>query len=176
MKHFLGSDKAVAPAVTLARHDRRNALQMKHYFRSNANITSKPMKEIKAKDGAGVSTISDFDWVLPTSIKQCQESLLMFATVNRSLWPYDHTDIALTKVLNRYDWCAAVQHEGDRVKLIRTVLNRVMEDNTFKAANGEEPMPYEDMERIMKDILIGKSCFGMIVVSYELFFICFFHR
>ena len=103
VKHIIGMDSVVAPSVILARHDRRNTLQMKHFFRSNANISSKPMKEIKSKDGAGVSTISDFDWVLPTNLKQCQDSLLNFATVNRSLWPYDFTDISLSKVFSRYD-------------------------------------------------------------------------
>ena len=31
-----------------------------------------------------------------------------------------------------------------------------MEDNAFRAADGEQPMPYEDIERVMKDILSGK--------------------
>ena len=126
-KHILGMDTAVAPAVVLARHDRKNALQMKHFFRSNANITSKPMKEIKARDAVGISTIADYDWVLPTSIKKCQDCFLVFATVNRSLWPYDLTDIALNRVFNRYDWCVSAQSEADRVKLIRHIFNRVME-------------------------------------------------
>ena len=120
-------DSAAAPAVVLARHDRRNSLQLKHYVRTNANITSKPMKEVRSRDATGISTISDFDWVLPTSVKQCQDAVLTFAMVNRSLWVYDHTDIALTLVINRYDWCVAASSEADRVKLVRAVFNRVME-------------------------------------------------
>ena len=113
VRHVLGMDSAVAPAVVLARHDRKNALQLKHYNRSNANITSKPMKEIKSRDSVGVSTISDYDWVLPNNVRQCQDSILIFAAVNRSLWPYDYTDIALTRVYNRYDWCGAAHSESD---------------------------------------------------------------
>ena len=94
VKHILGLDTAAAPSVTLARHDRKNALQMKHYFRSNANITSKPMKETKARDAVGITTIADYNWVLPTSVKQCQDCILVFAAVNGSLWPYDMTDVA----------------------------------------------------------------------------------
>ena len=154
MKHVLGLDTAVAPAVVVAKHDRRNTLQMKHFMRTNANVTSKPMKEMRAKDGAGISTISDYDWALPTSLKQCQDCLLLFATVNRALWPYDQTDISLNRVFNRYEWCAAAHNDGDRVKLIRAVFNRVMEDNAFRAADGEEPLPYESIEHILKDILI----------------------
>ena len=155
MKHVLGLDTAVAPAVTLARHDRRNTLQMKHYFRNNVNITNKPMKEIKSKEGGGISTISDFDWALPLNIKQCQDCLLQFAAVNRSLWPYDMTDLALTKVYNRYDWCGVARNDSDRVKLIRAVFNRVMETNAFRAADGEDPMSYEAIEQVLKDLLIG---------------------
>ena len=65
VRHILGMDSVVALAVMLARHDRQNALQLKHFHRSNANISSKPMKETKSRDAYGVSTISDFDWVLP---------------------------------------------------------------------------------------------------------------
>ena len=65
VKQFLGMDSAVAPAVILARHDRKNALQLKHFYRSNANITSKPMRETRARDGAGITTLSYFDLVLP---------------------------------------------------------------------------------------------------------------
>ena len=61
------------------------------------------------------------------------------------------------KVYRRYDWCAAAPTEGDRVKLVRAVFNRVMEDNAFRAADGEDPLPCDDIERIMKDILIGKK-------------------
>ena len=69
MKHILGTDSAVAPTTILARHNRANALMMKHFFWSNANITSKPMKEIRSRDSTGIATISDYDWVVPTSIK-----------------------------------------------------------------------------------------------------------
>ena len=157
MKHVLGVDSAVAPAVILARHDRKNTLLMKHYFRSIANIMSKQMKEVNFIDGGGISTISDFDWILPTTVKQCHDTLTNFAAVNRSLWPMDHTDIALTKVFSPYAWCGAASNEGDRVKLIRALFNRVSEDNAFRAADSEPPLSYEEIERTLKDILIGKS-------------------
>ena len=157
VKHALGLDSAVAPAVVLARHDRKNSLQLKHFNRSNANITSKPMREIKSRDSQGVSTISDYDWMLPNNVRQCQDSILNFAAVNRTLWAYDYTDIALTKVLNRYDWCGAAASESDRVKLIRALFNRVMEDNSFRAADNEAPMEYEEIEKLMKETLIGKT-------------------
>ena len=95
--------------------------------------------------------------MLPDSLKQCQDSLLIFAAVNRSLWPYDHTDIAMTRVLNRYNWCGAAGNEKDRVKLVRAMFNRVMEDNAFRAADNEPPLSYEDIEKVMKDILIGNK-------------------
>ena len=126
VKHILGTDIACAPAVVLARHDRRNTLLLKHYNRTNANITSKPMKEMRSRDATGISTISDFDWMLPNRVSQCRDSVLVFATVNRSLWPYD-TDISLTKVYNRYDWCVLAGSEGNRVKLVRAVFNRIIE-------------------------------------------------
>ena len=85
------------------------------------------MKEMRSRDATGISTISDFDWMLPNSVSQCCDSVLVFATVNRSLWPYDTTNISLTKVYNRYDWCVLAGSEGNRVKLVRAVFNRVME-------------------------------------------------
>ena len=81
MKHILGTDSAVAPATVLARHNRANALMMKHYFRSNANITSKPMKEVRSRDSSGIATISDYDWVVPTSVKQCQDTIIKLRKV-----------------------------------------------------------------------------------------------
>ena len=144
VRHVLGVDSICAPAVVLARHDRRNSLEMKHYNRTNCNITSRPMKEVKSRDSQGISTISDYDWVLPTNVKQCQNTLNVFATVNRSLWPYDMTDIALSQVYQRYDWCAAATNESDRVKLIRGVFNRVMQVNckfTWKLINERFSVP-----------------------------------
>ena len=88
-------DCVVAPQVILARHDRKNALQIKHYNRSNANISAKPIREIRSRDSEGVSTIRDFDWSLPTTIKQCQDSVLNFGAINRMLWPLDNTNISM---------------------------------------------------------------------------------
>ena len=110
--------------MIIARHDRTKALQLKHYHRINATISSKPMKEIESRNSEGVSTISDFDWTLPTSVRHCRDAILNFATVNRSLWPFDTTDISLMKVFDRYDWCGAATHEASRVKLIRAIFNR----------------------------------------------------
>ena len=76
--------------------------------------------------------------------------------VNMNLWPYNTTDLSLLKIYGRYDWCASAPTEGDRVKLVRAVFNRIMEDNAFRAADGEDPLSYDEMERIMKDIMIGK--------------------
>ena len=115
------------------------------------------MREIKSQDSEGISTISDYDWALPDSVKQCQDSILIFATVNRALWPYDTTDIALTRVFNRYNWCGGASVEKDRVKLIQAVFNRVSEDNAFRAADGDPPLSYDDIEKVMKDVLIGKD-------------------
>ena len=123
-KHMLGMDCAVAPQVTSARHDRRNALQLKHFIKSNANITSKPIREVKSRDADGVSTISDFDWVLPNSVKQCQDGLINFGAVNHLLWPLDPTNISLTRVFNRFDWCIAAGMDTNRVKMIQSVFNR----------------------------------------------------
>ena len=127
VKHVLGTDTAAAPAVVLARQDRRNTVLMKHFHRTNANITTKPMKEVRSKDAGGKSTIPDFDWVLPTNVKQCKESLTTFAAINRSIWPYDMTDLSLTKVYDKYEWCGSTNNENDCVKLIRALFNRVME-------------------------------------------------
>ena len=123
-KHILGQDCAVAPQIIAARHDRRNALQMKHFIRSNANVTSKPIREVKSKDADGVSTISDFDWILPANVKQCQDGLINYGAVNQMLWPMDHTTISMTRAFNKYDWCIAAGIEANRVKMIQTIFNR----------------------------------------------------
>ena len=157
LKHMLGLDSIVAPSVIATRHDRKNALQLKHYNRSNANVSSKPIKEIRSRDSEGVSTIHDYDWTLPNTIKQCQDSILNFGAVNRSLWPFDHTDIALTKIFNRYDWFVAADSSADRVKLVQLLFNRIMEENAYRAADKEEPLPYEEMEKIAKEMLVDNG-------------------
>ena len=121
--------------VIAARHDRRNSLQLKHFNRSNANITAKPMREIRSRDSDGVSTISDYDWTLPTSLKQVQECLVNFGATNLILWPYDHTHLSLTRLLNRYDWCVTAGTDANRAKLVRALFNRVMETNAYQAAD-----------------------------------------
>ena len=143
--------------MVIARHDRTKALQLKHYHRSNATISSKPMKEIKSRNSDGISTISDFDWTLPTSVRHCRDAILNFATVNRSLWPFDTTDIALMKVFDRYDWCSSANTESNRIKLISSVFNRVMEDNTYRAADKEHFLSYEEIEKILKETLIDNG-------------------
>ena len=38
--------------------------------------------------------------------------------------------------------------------------NCLLQDNAYRAADGEPPLDYEDIEKLMKDILIGKIvCF-----------------
>ena len=75
------------------------------------------------------------------------------------------TDLSLSKVYNCYDWCAAAQNDSDRVKLIQAVFNRVMENNAFRAADGEEPMTYDAIEQVMKDILVGNAITNFSVES-----------
>ena len=61
------------------------------------------------------------------------------------------------KVLNRYYRCIAANSDSNRVKLIRALFNHVMEEKAHWAAELIAPLPYEEMERVLKDILIGNG-------------------
>ena len=61
LKHLLGTDTVVAKNVIMTMHDRRNALQLKHFNRTNSAISSKPMKEIRGRDTFGISIITGDD-------------------------------------------------------------------------------------------------------------------
>ena len=42
----------------------------------------------------------------------------------------------------------------------------LFQDNSYRAADGEPPLTYEDMEKIMKDILIGMDvCLGLFFMN-----------
>ena len=50
--------------------------------------------------------------------------------------------------------------ETNWVKVVRAVFNRTMETNSYKAADNEAPMAYEDQEKVMKEMMVdnGFSC------------------
>ena len=149
---FTGTRNAVTDVTLKRMHDRTKALQLKHFFSGNLNVTSKKTEVRQVTEAGKIETSYDYAWSDPSTVHQIQEALVNYACCLHPLFPTDPTGLILFRVLITFKWLVHVD-EQKRSKIILAFVQEVLRQNSSRAVNKEEPLSFEEQRRIIKMLL-----------------------
>ena len=152
---YTGIQNAVTNYAVKRVHDRTKAVQLKHFYSGNLNVSSK-QTEVRKVTGDKVETTFDLAWSDPASIGQVQEALLNYACLLQSVWPSEATALIMMKVLTKYKWLANVD-DSKRASLVCKLFEDVSRQNAGRATNKEAPLSADEQEEVLKSILLRNN-------------------
>lgn len=148
---FTGSQNKMTDVTVKKLHSRTKALEMKHFFAGNLNVTTKKTEVRQIQDGK-VETTFDFAWTDPGTVGGVQEAMINYACGMHPLWPEDPTGLIMFRVMITYKWLVHVW-ENKRVSIMIAFFQDVLRQNAGRAANSEEPLSYDEQESVLKNLL-----------------------
>ena len=147
---FTGTENKVAERSIKKLHDRSLLVELKNFTSENCAVAAKPRREVRRADS---SSITDYDWITPTSIAQVQEGIINYITVNHALWPHDTTGFSMLRLLTRFKWFEYIDEIKTRINLVTAFFNAVMRKNRTAAANKGCILSYQQQSEVLKEVL-----------------------
>lgn len=162
---FTGSDGCVADNILVSMHDRTMPLKLKNFLTENANVGSRPHREVKKWEDGELSTVVDFAWDNPASLQGIQEAYINYMCIMGNLWPFDETAHSMLRLMTRYRWAASAPELKTRAKILTDFFEKVLRMNASKAANKTRVLSYAEQEKCLKDILLKNNTRAEIPIS-----------
>lgn len=162
---FIGAQNKVAEKTVGNMHDRAKPLTLKNFFSQNACVSTKPMKRIERKGAEGLEMIYDYAWEDPSSMSEVTESLLNYSIVLQQLWPYDPTALIMLRLINKYRWINVSTDLKEKISVISTFFNSVLQDNAGRSVRGETILNCKEQEEILKSALIAHNLHSSVPTS-----------
>lgn len=149
---FTGTVNCVTDVTLKRLHDRTKALQIKHFFAGNLNVTTKKTEVRQITESGQVETSFDFAWTDPTNIHQLQEARITYACCLHPLYPTDPTGLIMFRVLITFRWLSHIE-ENKRAKIIIAFIQDVLRQNASRAVNKEVILSFDEQMKVMKAML-----------------------
>ena len=141
-----GAEGVVNENVVTRAHDRSLPLRLRMF--AKGNFTKKGFTaSVESKEPAA-------DWESPKAVLAVQEALCNLGDVFHKLWPLDNTPRRLWRVMVRYNYAAKWGvAEKDRCNLLEEFCDRVLRENSSRAAREKEPLSYRQMKERWRDCM-----------------------
>ena len=162
---FMGAHNKVAEKTISSLHDRAKPLTLKNFFSQNVCVAAKPLKRLERKGTEGLEMIYDFAWEDPASMAEVTESLVNYMTVLQQLWPYDPTAIIMMRLINKYKWINISSDLREKISVITTFFNSVLQDNAGRSVRGETVLDFKDQEDLLKAALVTHNLSSSVLTS-----------
>ena len=146
-----GADGLVNESVITRAHDRSLPLRLRMF--AKGNFTKKGFAaSSESKEPAA-------DWEQPRAVLAVQEALCNLGDVYHKLWPLDNTPRRLWRVMVRYNYAAKWgSSEKERCALLEEFCDRILRENSSRAARDKEPLSYRQAKERWKDCM--EECGG----------------
>ena len=151
---FTGSESCVSDRILASMHDRTIPLKLKNFMSENANVASKPQRELKKWDEEGCSTVLDFYWECPNNLTSIQEAYVNYMCVLGNLWPFDETAHTMFRLMLKYRWAGAAATLKSRAAILTDFFEKVLRANASRAANKSSVLSFNQQEKTLKDVLL----------------------
>ena len=124
------------------------------------------MKRLERIGTEGLKMIYNFAWEDPASMAEVTESLVNYMTVLQQLWPYDPTAIIMMRLINKYKWINMSSDLREKILVITTFFNSVLQDNAGRSLWGETVLGFKDQEDLLKAALVAHNLSSSIPASH----------
>ena len=154
---FSGSQGKISEKTIGILHDRAKSLTVKNFHSQNACVAAKPMRKIERKDAEGLVTLYDYSWEEPASLSEFTEALVNYMVALQQLWPLDPTAIIMLRIINQYKWISAANELREKISVLASFFNAVLEENRGRAVRGETILDFKEQEDVLKSTLTAHN-------------------
>ena len=135
-------------------HDRRSELKIHYFSQINANIgRDKVATNINIQKDGSADIKSQDDWAALATINELTMALDNLVAAWSCFWPGEQSMVTIRRVVTRLDSFSSVSDIKSRKKLLETFLNKMLEINSRRAAQGEVPLTYKEVLEQAKEYL-----------------------
>ena len=151
---FCGVENQVADVTIKKLHKKSEVLDLKMFLSENVSVNNKARRETRTHNPNGTtSSVTEFNWLTPTSFSQAKEAVFNFASLNFYLWPMDPSGLNLLRIYNKFEWFPTAKDEKTRGDLITGFFNLAMRKIAHAALNLKCVPSHKELEDMLKEIL-----------------------
>ena len=156
----VGLENTLGQKQILLLHNRTNELKVHMFSQVNAVIGKEKLStNINfLKDGTA-DIKSQEDWAALASVGEVTMALDNLVAGWSVFWPGEQSMVTLRRVVSRQREFAAVSDVKKRKKLLEAFINKMLEINSKKAAQGDVPLTYKEILEQSKEYLEMPSDF-----------------
>ena len=141
-------------------HDRRSELKINYFSQINANIgRDKVATNINIQNDGSADIKSQDNWAELATINELTLALDNLVAAWSCFWPGEQSMVTIRRVVTRQNAFAVVTEIKSRKKLLETFINKMLEINSRRAAQGDVPMTYKEVLEQSKEYLETPSNF-----------------
>ena len=150
----VGLENTLGQKQILLLHNRTNELKVHMFSQVNAVIGKEKLStNINfLKDGTA-DIKSQEDWAALVSVGEVTMALDNLVAGWSVFWPGEQSMVTLRRVVSRQREFAAVSDVKKRKKLLEAFINKMLEINSKKAAQGDVPLTYKEILEQSKEYL-----------------------
>ena len=142
----VGLENTIGQKQIALLHDRRNEFKVHHFSQLNANINKdKLATNINFQKDGSAEIKSQDDWASLTTINEVTMALDNLVAAWSCFWPGEQSMVTIRRVITRQKEFSTIQDPKTRKKLLEAFINKMMEINSRRAAQGEVPLTYKEV-------------------------------
>lgn len=139
-------------------HDRRSEIRVHKFSNSNAGVdkANKTLSLGVQENGTADITTKD-DWAKVVSLHDLMMALDNMVAAWTCFWPGDRSLVTLRRVVTKHSGFEEIRDQGIRRKLLEKFIDKILELNSRRAAQGQVPMTFKEMNEEAKESLESKE-------------------
>ena len=156
----VGLENTLGQKQILLLHNRTNELKVHMFSQVNAVIGKEKLStNINFLKDGSADIKSQEDWAALVSVGEVTMALDNLVAGWSVFWPGEHSMVTLRRVVSRQREFATISDVKKRKKLLEVFINKMLEINSKKAAQGDVPLTYKEILEQSKEYLEMPSDF-----------------
>ena len=156
----VGLENTLGQKQILLLHSRTNELKVHMFSQVNAVIGKEKLStNINFLKDGSADIKSQEDWAALVSVGEVTMALDNLVAGWSVFWPGEQSMVTLRRVVSRQREFAAISEVKKRKKLLEAFINKMLEINSKKAAQGDVPLTYKEILEQSKEYLEMPSDF-----------------
>ena len=105
-------------------------------------------------EGSTVSEKEDFEWAIPQTLQNIQESICNYIAVQQQLFPTDVSPVTVLRVMIKYKWVSQATDLSLKKAVIQEYFSDISKQNATRATNGLATLTFAEHEDALKEAML----------------------
>ena len=105
-------------------------------------------------EGSTIAEKEDYEYTIPNTLQNIQESICNYIAVQQQLYPTDVTPVTVLRLMIRYKWLVQATDMNLKKIVIQDYFSNCSKQNATRATNGLPTLSFSEHEDALKDSMI----------------------